>query len=59
MRASRQPWRMLFPLPSEDEIARLAREQLDFDIPAECLPGVRANLAVLGEHLRTIEGASE
>ncbi len=59
MRAPRQPWRMLSPLPSEDEIARLAREQLDFDIPAECLPGVRANLALLAEHLRTLEGKAE
>jgi hypothetical protein len=43
------------PPPSEDEIARLARERLDFDIPPECLPGVRANLALLAEHLRTLE----
>jgi hypothetical protein len=29
---------------------------LDLEVPEECLPGVRANLALLAEHLRNLEG---
>lgn len=28
---------------------------LGLEIPAECIPGVAANLAVLAEHLRNVE----
>lgn len=44
---------------SEADIAALARTALDFEIPAECLPGVRANLALLAEHLGRLEEAGE
>lgn len=45
--------------PSEADIARFARTELDFEIPAECLSGVRANLALLADHLRRLEGVTE
>jgi len=41
------------PLP-DAAILETARALLDLDVPAECLPGVRANLALLAEHARLV-----
>ena len=35
---------------SDAAIIEMARTLLDLDVPPECLPGVRANLALLAEH---------
>ena len=35
-------------------IIEMARAMLDLEVPPECLPGVRANLAVLAEHARLV-----
>ena len=40
---------------TEPEIAAMARAMLALDIPAECLPGVAANLALLAEHARRVD----
>ncbi len=45
--------------PTDEEIVARVHAQLGFALPLECVPGVRANLALLDEHLRTIEGAGE
>lgn len=42
------------PEGAEALAAMLALAELD--LPAECVPGVRANLALLGEHWRNLEG---
>ena len=43
------------PHPMSDAaIVEMARALLDLDVPAECLPGVRANLALLAEHTRLV-----
>jgi hypothetical protein len=61
--ASRQPEAMPNRTPfeplSEADVARLVRTELDFDPPAECLPGIKANLALLTAHLRTLDGSGE
>jgi hypothetical protein len=44
---------------SETAVANLVRAELGFDPPAECLPGISANLGLLDEHLRRLEGAGE
>ena len=35
-------------------IIEVAHALLDLDVPPECLPGVSANLALLGEHARLV-----
>ena len=35
-------------------IVEMARALLDLDIAPECLPGLRANLALLAEHARLV-----
>ncbi|CAN5581991.1 hypothetical protein BH10PSE14_BH10PSE14_07290 [soil metagenome] len=42
--------------PTEETIARMARETLDFDLPAECLAGVAASLAQLADQARLLDG---
>ena len=42
------------PLPNA-AIIEMARALLELDIPAECLPGVRANLDVLADHAKRVE----
>ncbi|MEP7005324.1 MAG: AtzG-like protein [Sphingomonas bacterium] len=42
------------PSLSHTAIVETARALLDLDVPAECLPGVRANLALLAEHARLV-----
>jgi hypothetical protein len=42
------------PPLSDAAIVEAARALLDLDIPSECLPGVRANLALLAEHARLL-----
>ena len=43
------------PQPMTDvAIVEAARALLDLEIPPECLPGVRANLALLAEHARLV-----
>lgn len=47
-------------LPSSDtDIARAALAMHDLVIPPECLPGVKANLALLADHLARIESETE
>jgi hypothetical protein len=41
--------------PSDEEIKAIAKTLIDLDIPAECLSGVRENLAVLLDHARRID----
>ncbi|MDB5703038.1 MAG: hypothetical protein JWN66_154 [Sphingomonas bacterium] len=41
--------------PTDAAIIEIARALLDLDIPPECLPGVRANLAVLADHAKKVE----
>ena len=41
------------PLP-DAAILETARALLDLHVPAECLSGVRANLALLAEHARLV-----
>ena len=36
-------------------IVAMAQAMLDLDIPPECLPGVRTNLAVLAGHAKKVE----
>jgi len=38
-----------------DAIASLALATLDWDLPEECLDGVRSNLMLLAEHRRILE----
>ena len=46
---------MSYPQPMTDvAIVEAARALLDLEIPPECLPGVRANLALLAEHARRV-----
>jgi len=43
------------PHPMSDAaIVETARALLDLEMPPECLPGVRANLALLAEHARLV-----
>jgi len=42
------------PFLSDTAIVEMARALLDLDVPAECLPGVHANLALLAEHARLV-----
>lgn len=42
------------PPLTDAAIVELARALLDLDIPTECLPGVRANLAVLAGHAELV-----
>lgn len=49
---------MTEPEPSQDALTRFAAASLDLDLPAECLPGVMANLAILAEHARHVAGDS-
>ena len=35
-------------------IIEMAHAMLDLEVPPECLPGVRANLALLAEHARLV-----
>ncbi|QQV76217.1 DUF4089 domain-containing protein [Sphingomonas aliaeris] len=42
------------PPLSDIEIETIAKALIGLDIPAECLPGVSGNLAVLLEHARRI-----
>ncbi|WP_404713323.1 hypothetical protein [Sphingomonas sp. MMS24-J13] len=44
---------------SEAAVADLVRAELGFDPPPECLPGISANLALLAEHLRRLEGTGQ
>jgi len=41
--------------PDHDTIARMARETLALDLPAECLPGVAASLAQLADQARLLD----
>jgi hypothetical protein len=45
--------------PADEDLVARVRAELGFDLPAECLPGVRANLGLLAEHVRQLEGKSE
>jgi hypothetical protein len=40
-------------------IVETARALLDLDIPPECLPCVRANLAVLAGHAKRVEESDD
>ena len=43
------------PSPISDAaVVEMARALLDLEMPPECLPGVRANLALLAEHARLV-----
>ncbi|MEO8374490.1 MAG: AtzG-like protein [Sphingomonas bacterium] len=43
------------PHPMSDAaIVEMARTLLDLEMPPECLPGVRANLALLAEHAHLV-----
>ena len=39
---------------SDAAILEAARALLDLEVPPECLPGVRANLALLAGHARLV-----
>ena len=42
------------PPLTDAAIVELTRALLDLDIPPECLPGVRSNLAVLAGHAELV-----
>jgi hypothetical protein len=42
------------PSLSDAAVVEAACALLDLDVPPECLPGVRANLALLAEHARLV-----
>lgn len=42
-----------------DESLGAALALIDLDLPPECVAGVRANLALLAEHLRNVEAHQE
>lgn len=44
---------------SDAAIIEMARALLDLDVPPDCLPGVRINLALLAEHARLVGDLDE
>jgi hypothetical protein len=44
---------------SDAAIIEMARALLDLDVPPDCLPGVRVNLALLAEHARLVGDLDE
>ena len=48
------------PHPMTDAaIVEMARALLDLEMPPDCLPGVRVNLALLAEHARLLGDLDE